>query len=122
MSPYPNAHEIEEIFFHRINTDEFHKHLADHIDITVTGSDFNISGSFKSMEEFHEKIYVRINAAVKQETLRLEVNRVIGGGDSPVNTLSALNNLFDCIRLFISMLSTMKYLSKIRKAHLPQNP
>ncbi|KAG8530499.1 uncharacterized protein KY384_005002 [Bacidia gigantensis] len=83
MAPYPTAHEIEEIFFHRINTEEFHSYLADHIDITVTGNDFNISGKFKSLEEFHNKIYVRINAAVKQETLRLEVNRVIGGGESP---------------------------------------
>ena len=90
MAPYPTAHEIEEIFFNRINTDKFHTYLADHIDITVAGTDFNISGKFKSLEDFHNKIYVRINAAVKQETLRLEVNRVIGGGDSPVGGIRSL--------------------------------
>ncbi|KAL9610020.1 MAG: hypothetical protein Q9167_005262 [Letrouitia subvulpina] len=84
MSPYPNAYQIEEMFFNRLNPNLFHDHLADPIDVTVSGTDFHISGNYKTVEEFHDNIYGRINDAVKKETLRVDVRRVIGGGDSAV--------------------------------------
>ena len=85
MSPYPNAYKIEEIFFDRLNTDRFHEYLADPFEITVAGTDFHIGGSYKTVEDFHDNIYGRINAAIKLESNRVDIRRVIGGGDSAVS-------------------------------------
>ncbi|KAI4164798.1 MAG: hypothetical protein LQ342_001430 [Letrouitia transgressa] len=82
MSPYPTAYQIEEMFSNRARPDKFHQYLADPIDVTVVGQDFHISGNYKSTQEFHDNIYVRIVAALKEESIRIEVRRVIGGGDS----------------------------------------
>lgn len=87
MSPYPTAYQIEEMFSNRARPDKFHQYLADPIDVTVVGQDFHISGNYKSTQEFHDNIYVRIVAALKEESIRIEVRRVIGGGDSAVRKL-----------------------------------
>ena len=83
-------------------TDQFHEYLADRIDVTVSGTDFHVRGSYKTVEEFHDNIYSRISAAVKLETMQIDVRRVIGGGDSAVgglghcSTLSFLSLPFSC--------------------------
>ncbi len=80
--PYPNAYQIEEMFANRAVPNIFHTYLADPIDVTVVGQDFGISGHYNSMEAFHDGIYARVAAALKFETIRLEVVKVIGGGES----------------------------------------
>ncbi|KAL9614242.1 MAG: hypothetical protein Q9167_001264 [Letrouitia subvulpina] len=82
MAPYPNAYQIEEMFCNRARAEKFNQYLADPIDVTVVGQDFNIGGNYKSIQEFHDSVYVRAIAALKEETIRIEVRRVIGGGDS----------------------------------------
>lgn len=56
-------------------------YLADNIDVTVVGQDFYIGGYYNSMEAFHGAIYDRVSA-LNVETIRVEVLRVIGGGES----------------------------------------
>ena len=80
--PYPTAYQIEEMFANRDVPNIFHTYLADPIDVTVVGQDFHIGGNYKSMEAFHNAIYARVSAGLKTETIRVEVVRVIGGGES----------------------------------------
>ncbi|KAI4126772.1 MAG: hypothetical protein LQ338_003590 [Usnochroma carphineum] len=82
MAPYPNAYQIEEMFANRGIPDRFHQYLADPIDVTVVGQEFHIGGNYKNMQDFHDNIYARVAAGLKEETIRVEVRRVIGGGDS----------------------------------------
>ena len=84
MSPYPNAYQIEEMFAARTQPDKFHEYMAEPVDVMVVGEDHEIAGHYKSIEEFHEKVFARISDVVKRESIRLEVHRVIGGGDSAV--------------------------------------
>ena len=58
--------------------------MADPVDVMVVGEDHEVAGHYKSIEEFHEKIFARISDVVKRESIRLEVKRVIGGGESAV--------------------------------------
>lgn len=60
----------------------FHTYLADNFEVTVVGKDFHIGGHYNSTEAFHNAIYGRVPAALKVETIRVEILRVIGGGDS----------------------------------------
>ena len=84
MSPYPNAYQIEEIFAARTQPEKFHEYMAEPVDVMVVGEDHEIAGHYKSVEEFHEKIFARISDTVKRESIRLEIKRVIGGGESAV--------------------------------------
>lgn len=81
-TPYPNAYQIEEMFANRGFPDTFHTYFADNIEVTVVGKDFHIGGHYRSMEAFHDAIYARVSAGLKVETIRIEILRVIGGGDS----------------------------------------
>lgn len=90
MSPYPNSYQIEEIFANRDVPNIFHKYLADPIDVVVVGQDFHVGGHYKSMDAFHEGIYSRVADSLKIETIRVEVVRVIGGGDSPWAAVESL--------------------------------
>ena len=81
-TPYPNAYQIEEMFANRGFPDIFHTYLADNFDATVVGQDFHIGGHYNSLESFHNAIYGRVSAALKIETIRVEIVRVVGGGDS----------------------------------------
>ena len=81
-TPYPNAFQIEEMFSNRDVPDIFHTYLADPIDVVVVGQDFHVGGHYKSMEAFHQGIYARVADSLKIETIRVEVRRVIGGGES----------------------------------------
>lgn len=82
MTPYPTRDKIEEIFYDRVNPEKFKSYLVDHVDARVVGQEFQLSGHHKSKETFHEEVWVRGTSMVKIETLRVEVNRVIGGEDS----------------------------------------
>ena len=84
MSPYPNAYQIEEIFAARTQPEKFHEYMADPVDVMVIGEGHEVAGHYKSIEEFNEKIFARISDTVKRESIRLEVKRVIGGGESAV--------------------------------------
>lgn len=81
-SPYSNAYQIEEIFANRNIPDVFHTYLANHIDVTVVVQELDVGGHYDTMKTFQEVIYARGSAALKVETIRVEVVRVIGGGDS----------------------------------------
>ena len=83
MGRYPDAWQIEEIFANRGNPEEFHKHLAENPDVVVVGQDWHIGGNYNSKESFHDGIYARVAAGLKVETIRVEIIKVIGGGDSP---------------------------------------
>ncbi len=74
--------QIEEMFANRDVPAIFHTYLADPIDVTVVGQDFHVGGNYKSMQAFHEGIYARVAAALKVDTIRVEVRRVIGGGEA----------------------------------------
>ncbi|KAG8530273.1 uncharacterized protein KY384_004774 [Bacidia gigantensis] len=82
MSPYPTPYQIEEMFCNRNEEEIFHTYLADRIDVSVSGTDFHVSGTYKTVDAFHDNIKVRIEAAIKLETRRCEVRKVIGGGES----------------------------------------
>ncbi|KAG8531108.1 uncharacterized protein KY384_004465 [Bacidia gigantensis] len=82
MGPYPNAYQIEEIFATRTQPEKFHEYMADPVDVEVVGEDHEIAGHYKSLEEFNEKVFARISDTVKRESIRLEIKRVIGGGES----------------------------------------
>lgn len=82
MSPYPTSYQIEEIFSSRDNPSVFNAHLADNVDVSVVGVDFHIAGQHSSPQSFHDNIWGRMTAVLKLETLRIEVRRVIGGGES----------------------------------------
>ncbi|KAI4118358.1 MAG: hypothetical protein LQ345_001579 [Seirophora villosa] len=80
---YLSAHQTEEIFSDRDVPHVFNSYLAENVEVTVVGMDLLIGGRYKSMQAFHDAIYGRISDALKMDTVRVEVTRVIGGGDSP---------------------------------------
>ena len=82
MSPYPTTYQIEEMFANRETPSVFNTYLADNVDVAVVGVDFLISGRHRSVQEFHDNIWGRMTAVLKVETLKIEVRRVIGGGES----------------------------------------
>ena len=82
-STYPNAHQIEEMYCNRVSPTTFQSYLAENIEGHIVGQDFSIGGYFKSIDGFHEACYNAIVPALKEATMRQEVRRVIGGGDSP---------------------------------------
>lgn len=82
-SPYPTAHQIEEMFDNRKIPATFNTYFADTADIILMGKHDVLGGSFKPGQHFDDAIFNRIGDALKPETLRLEVLRVIGGGESP---------------------------------------
>lgn len=81
-TPYPNTFRIEEIFATRDNPSIFNTYLADSIDVSVVGVDFNVAGRHTTPQAFHDQIWGRLSAVTKIETLRIDVARVIGGGES----------------------------------------
>ena len=91
-SPYPTAYQIEEMFANRAATEVFNSYLADNVDVLVIGGeDFHLGGRYNSVQSFHDKIYGEVSSAVKFETFKVEVLRVIGGGDSPWAAVESLS-------------------------------
>lgn len=82
MALYPTRDKIEEIFSDRDVPEIFNSYLSDHVDVSVAGEEFHLRGQYKTKDAFHEAIYVRAASAMQPETIRVEVNHVIGGGDS----------------------------------------
>ena len=70
------------MFANREFPETFNTYFADSVDIIIVGQDSHIGGHYNSTQAFHDNIYARITAALKMETLRLPIKRVIGGGES----------------------------------------
>lgn len=81
-SPYPTAYQIEEMFANRLVARIFNNYYADPVDITVIGHDFHLTGHYNSIQRFDDEVFAELWELVKAETVRLEVLRVIGGGES----------------------------------------
>ena len=91
-SPYPTAYQIEEMFANRGFPDIFNGYLADNVDVLVMGGeDFHLGGRYNSVQSFHDEIYGHVTQALKVETFKVEVLRVIGGGDSPWAAVESLS-------------------------------
>ena len=82
-TPYPNAHQIEEMYCNRASPATFKGYLDENIEGHIVGREFQIGGYFKSVDGFYEAVHAAIVPALKEETMRQEVRRVIGGADSP---------------------------------------
>ena len=89
-APYPSAYQIEEMFANRDVPDIFRTYLADSFNVVVVGQDFHVGGQHKSTEAFHQGIYARVVDSLKVETIRVEVRRVIDGGESPWASVESL--------------------------------
>ena len=82
MSPYPTAYQIEEMFNNRQNESIFHTYFTNPVNVfVVSEEDFPLAGRYKNTQEFHDAILGRI-AALMKDDYRIEVQRVIGGGES----------------------------------------
>ena len=91
-SPYPTAYQIEEMFANRGAPEIFNTYLADNVDVLVMGGeDFHLGGRYNSVQSFHDEIYGHVTSALKVETFKVEVLRVIGGGDSPWAAVESLS-------------------------------
>lgn len=82
VTPYPTAYQIEEIFANRLVAGIFNTYCTDPVDIDIIGQDFHHGGYFNSIQRFEDEIFGEYWAIVKRETIRTEVIRVIGGGES----------------------------------------
>ena len=71
------------MFANRNIPSTFNTYFADNSDIILVGKNEVLGGRFKSGQHFDDEIFNRIGDALKPETLRLDVLRVIGGGESP---------------------------------------
>ena len=86
MGRYPDAYQIEEMFANRRFPEKFHQYLAEPVDITVTGDDeFHLAGNYQSAQDFHDNVYGRGTTNVQKDTIKLDIRRVVGGGDSSVS-------------------------------------
>ncbi|KAL8816571.1 MAG: hypothetical protein Q9191_008306 [Dirinaria sp. TL-2023a] len=81
-SPYPSIYQVEEMFGNRVSDPSlFHTYFANNFTVTVNGTDFHLKGHHTDTDTFHS-IYTRIVDHLKVDTLKVEVVRVIGGGES----------------------------------------
>ncbi len=81
-TPYPTPYQIEEMFANRLVASIFNTYYADPHDITVIGHDFHLAGHY-NIQRFDDEVFGELWELVKKDTVRLEVLRVIGGGESP---------------------------------------
>ena len=80
--PYPTPYQIEEMFANRLVASIFNTYYADRVDITIIGQDYHHGGHYNSIERFDEEVFGELWDLVKKDTVRLEVVRVVGGGES----------------------------------------
>ena len=59
--------------------DTFHAYLTDSLNTVISGEDAHTRGHYNSAQAFHHTIYACTTAALKMETLKLEVNSAIRG-------------------------------------------
>ena len=71
------------MFANRKTPSTFNTYFADNSDIILVGKGEVLWGSFKSGQHFDDEVFNRIQHASKPETLKLEILRVIGGGEAP---------------------------------------
>lgn len=91
-SPYPTAYQIEEMFANRGHTDIFNSYLADNVDVLIVGGeDFHIGGRYHTVQSFHDETYGHLTSALKDGTYKVEVLRVIGGGESAWASVESLS-------------------------------
>lgn len=90
--PYPTAHQIEEMFANRGHPEIFNSYLAENVDVLVNGGeDFHLGGRYNTVQSFHDEIYGHVTSALKVETFKVEVLRVIGGGESAWAAVESLS-------------------------------
>ena len=82
VSPYPTAYQIEEIFANRLVAGIFNPYCTDPVDIDIIGQEFHHGGHYKTIQRFEDEVFGEYWQIVKPETVRTEVVRVIGGGES----------------------------------------
>ena len=82
FSPYPTAYQIEEIFANRLVAGIFNSYCTDPMDIDIIGQEFHHGGHYKSIQRFEDEVFGEYWQIVKPETVRTEIVRVIGGGES----------------------------------------
>lgn len=95
--PYPTVYQIEEMFANRVDYNTFNTYLAENPDLSVVGKDFHLAEKHRSAETFQTDMYNRIIAPLKADTIRLQVMRVIGGGESAwacVETMATATNKY----------------------------
>lgn len=95
MAPYPTKDEIEHIFAQRGRPDKFNSYLDDNVEVTIPGEGFNLSAKHQGVQAFHEGTWGRVViSSLKEETFRVEVKRVIGGGDEAVSYRSFFSHFY----------------------------
>ena len=57
----------------------------------IGGEDFHLGGRYDTVQSFHDEIYGHVTSALKVETFKVEVLRVIGGGESPWAAVESLS-------------------------------
>ena len=55
------------------------------------GDEFHLGGRHSTVQAFHDEIYGHVTSALKVETFKVEVLRVIGGGESPWAAVESLS-------------------------------
>ena len=80
-SRYPTAYQIEEISDTRAFLRIFKSYLADPIDVIVVVQDFRVAGNHRTAQSFRDEVYGRLTPIMKPDTPRIEILRVVGGGE-----------------------------------------
>ena len=86
MGKFPTADEIDEIFQHRFTNsglDTFDNHVADDVDVYVTGEDHPRANQNLGKKEFRTEFERTKMVLDPSKHISREIVRVIGGGDSP---------------------------------------
>ncbi|KAL6713115.1 hypothetical protein ACLMJK_009236 [Lecanora helva] len=83
MAPYPTTDQIEDIFASRARPDKFNSYFDSDVDVHIPGVDFNVGAKHQGLQAFHEGTWGKVvSSTLKEETFRVDIKRVIGGGDS----------------------------------------
>jgi hypothetical protein len=86
-TPYPTSWQIEDIFALRSSeegTKEFETYVSPNVEVTIAGHDHHLAGTHTSHDAHKEHTVQRITELLDpSKPKKLEVVRVIGGGDSP---------------------------------------
>ena len=86
-TPYPSAHEIEDIFQLRESVDtqdQFTEYLAKNVEATVMGDDHHLSATHKGVDALVENNKDRlVGMQDRAKPFSLDIINVIGGGESP---------------------------------------
>lgn len=84
-TPYPTASEINDIFSNLAsgNSNAFFAHVSPTVSWTVMGT-HPLAGTYHTLQEFRQATFDRLGAIMKKDDpVRLEVVKVVGGGEGP---------------------------------------